>query len=170
MKNGLASEFESMRNIGLAAEALRAYVTGFESVQQKDPAHVVTMWHLATVLPLVFDQASRRAISKRQVPSGLRSILTRDPENDIAQNEAIFNVNGRMRSMYRRTLRALNCAISWGLLATSGGAFVTVTAKPRKWPKGEAEEVLKAAKKLGTWSGQNSNFEYFSILGVEVRR
>jgi hypothetical protein len=158
-----------MLNVGLGAECLYAYVAAFHAVPNRPKGHVVTLWHLVTVLPLVFNEASRRAITKRRVASGLRSILTRNPDNDIAQNEAIFNLNGRMRSMYPRTLRSLNCAIAWRMLTTSEGAFVSLS-KRRKSVSGEALEIIRAAERLGTWAGQSSTFEYFTILGVEFHR
>jgi hypothetical protein len=170
MRGGLLNEFESMLNVGLGAESLRTYVAAFHAVHDRPKDHVVTLWHLVTVLPLVFHEVSRRAISKRRVVSGLRSILTRDPDNDIAQNEAIFNLNGRMRSMYPRTLRCINCAIAWGLLTTSDGAFLSLSDARHTSVSGESREIIRAAEKLGTWAGQLSIFEYFTILGVEFRR
>src|SRR5271170_23269 len=111
MSGGLLSEYESMLNVGLGAEALTAYTSAFLAVNDRSEQSV-TVWHLSTVLPLVFNEVSRRAISKRQPRSGLRAILIRNPESDIAQNEAIFNLNQRMRALFPRTMRSLNCAIA----------------------------------------------------------
>src|SRR6185312_8033774 len=98
MSAGLLEEYELMLNVGIGAEALSAYISAFEAVSDR-PEDAATLWHVVTVLPLVFHEVSRKAISKRQPRSGLRSILTRDPPNDIAQHEAIFNINGRITSM-----------------------------------------------------------------------
>lgn len=167
MRGSLLNEFESMRNIALGAEALRAYVAGFDAVRDRPAERVVTLWDLATVLPLVLHELSRRAISKRQVRSGLRAILARDSSTDIAQNEAIFNLNGRIKAMFPRTVRALNCAIAWRFISIEDGAFA-VGSQPRHASTfGETNEIIKAAQKLGTWAGQLSAFEYFTILGVE---
>jgi hypothetical protein len=166
--SALLNEYEVMLNVGLGAEALRAYTAAFQAAQQS-PEEAVTLWHLATVLPLVFHEVSRRAISKRQARSGLRSILTRDPDNDIAQNEPIFNLSQRLRAMYPRTTRSLNCAIAWGFLAIEDGAILPRSARRSTPLVGEAGEVVKAATKLGTWAGGLTSFEYFTVLGVEFR-
>ena len=165
----LLDEYEVMLNVGLAAEALAAYTSSFYAVaDRKDQA--VTLWHLATVLPLVFHQVSNKAIRKRQARSGLRSILTRSPENDIAQNEAIFNLNQRIREAFPRTMRSLNCAVGWGLLQPQDGAIQTGPVRPQPQFSGEAHNIISAAKKLGTWAGHLTAFEYFTVLGVDLRQ
>lgn len=169
MSGGLLNEYEVMLNVGLGAEALAAYTAAFLAVKER-PEQSVTLWHLSTVLPLVFHEVSRRAISKHQTRSGLRSILTRNPDNDIAQNEAIFNLNQRLRAIFPRTMRSLNCAIAWGLLDVRDGAILTRPVRRRPSPGGEASNIISAAKKLGTWSGSLTAFEYFTVLGVEFRR
>lgn len=166
---GLLNEYETMLNVGLGAEALRAYTAAFHRGRERQEQEV-TLWHLATVLPLVFHEVSRRAISKRRVTSGLRSILTRDISNDIAQNEVIFHLNQRMHLMYPRTMRSLNCAISWRLLGVENGAILTLTSRSSSLLVGEAREIVKAAEKLGTWAAQLSSFEYFTVLGVEFHQ
>jgi hypothetical protein len=167
VSGGLLHEHEVMLNVGLGAQALTAYVGAFQAVSER-PEQALTLWHLTTVLPLVFHEASRRAISKRQARSGLRSILTRDPDNDIAQNEAIFNLTGRLRATYPRTMRSLNCAIAWGLIGIEDGAIVPRSSdRSRPSWAGEARDVVRAAEKLGTWAGQLTSFEYFTVLGVE---
>ena len=169
MINGLLDEYEVMLNVGLGAEILCIYTAAFYRVGER-PEETVTLWHLATVLPLVFYETSRRTISERQLRSGLRSILTRDPGNDIAQNEAIFNINQRLRSMSPRTMRSLNCAIAWGLLGIEDGGILPLVVRPTSSLAGEAREIVKAAEKLGTWAGQLTSFEYFTVLGVELNR
>jgi hypothetical protein len=168
MSSGLLNEYEVMLNVGLGAEALTAYTAAFLAVTER-PESSVTLWHLSTVLPLVFNEVSRRAISKHQPRSGLRSILTRNPENDLAQNEAIFNLNQRLRSIFPRTLRSLNCAIAWGLLGVQDGAIVTLPMRRRSSLAGESRSIISAAKKLGTWAGQSTAFEYLTVLGVDFR-
>jgi hypothetical protein len=169
MSGGLLNEYEVMLNVGLGAEALCAYTAAFHGAEER-PEETVTLWHLATVLPLVFHEASRRAISKRRLNSGLRSILTRDPANDVAQNEAIYNLTQRLRAMYPRTMRSLNCAIAWGLLGIEdGGILPLVVRRPSSLPR-EAREILKASEKLGAWAAQLTSFEYFTVLGVEFNR
>jgi ABC-3C biological conflict system middle component len=167
MSGTLLQEYEVMLNIGLGAEAIAAYANSFEETKH-DAAHVITLWHLATVLPLIFHQASRRAISKRQPRSGLRSILTRDPRNDIAQNEPIFNLNARLQAMYPRTIRSVNCALAWGLIEVHNGAIIPNGTRQKPTFTGEAQEIVNAAKKLGIWSGELSAFEYFTILGIRL--
>jgi hypothetical protein len=169
MSSGLLDEYEVMQNVALGAEALTAYTIAFGAVRPS-PAESVTLWHLATVLPLTLNEVSRRAISKRQARSGIRSILTRDPDNDIAQNEPIFDLTRRIRAMYPRTTRSLNCAIAWGLLRTQDGAILPMSVRRVGSSFGEADEVVKAARKLGTWAGQLTSFEYFTVLGVDFRR
>lgn len=168
MSGNLLNEHEMMLNVGLGAEALAAYTATFQVVDER-PEQALTLWHVATVLPLVFHEASRRAISKRQARSGLRSILTRDPDNDIAQNEVIFNLTRRLRATYPRTIRSLNCAIAWGLVGIEDGAIVPRSGRSRPSWAGEARDVVRAAEKLGTWAGQLTSFEYFTVLGVEFR-
>jgi len=162
----LLNEYELMLNVGLGARALHAYTVAFQSIKER-PEEAVTLWHLATVLPLVFHETSRRAISKRQPRSGLRSILTRDPENDIAQNEAVFNLTRRVREMYPRTKRSLNCAMAWGLLDTKDGVVLPGFIKQPPSFSGEARAIVKAATKLGGWAGQLTSFEYLTVLGVQ---
>src|SRR5205823_5421550 len=99
-----------------------------------------------------------------------RSILARDPANDIAQNEAIFNLTRRVRAMYPRTKRSLNCAIAWGLLDIEDGA---VRPQPNRLSPsftGEARAIIRAATKLGTWAGQLTSFEYLTVLGVQFHQ
>jgi hypothetical protein len=169
MSSGLLNEYEVMLNVGLGAEALTSYTAAFLAVTER-PEPSVTLWHLCTVLPLVFNEVSRRAISKHQPRSGLRSILTRNPENDLAQNEAIFNLNQRLRSLFPRTLRSLNCAIAWKLLAVQDGAIVELPVRRRPSLTGESRSIISAAKTLGTWAGQSTAFEYLTVLGVEFRQ
>ena len=169
MSGALLNEYEAMLNVGLGAEALAAYTSAFSSLPRR-PEEMVTMWHIATVLPLVFHGASRRAIAKRQNRSGLRSILTRDPNNGIAQNEAIFNINDRMIAMYPRTIRSFNCAIGWGLMGIEDGAIHALSIHGNRSYTGEAHEITTAARKLGIWAGQLTSFEYLTVLGVEFRR
>jgi hypothetical protein len=163
---GLLNEYETMLNVGLGATALCAFTRAFLSAEQS-PKAPVTLWHLATVLPLVFNYASRTAISKRQLRSGLRSTLSRDKDNNIGQNEMIFNLNQRVRMIYPRTARSFNCALSWGLLHVDDGAILSGKGPPASDFEGEAKEIIKAAAKLGSWAGQLTSFEYFTVLGVE---
>lgn len=165
---GLLNEHEVMLNVGLGAECLRAYTAAFHSEEER-LEEAVTIWHIATVLPLAFHEVSRRAISKRQPRSGLRSILTRDPNNDIAQNEPIFNFNQRVRAMYPRTKRSLNCAIAWGFLSVEDGAILPRSSRPAITTTGEAREVIRVGVKLGGWAARLTAFEYFTILGVEFK-
>ena len=169
MSVGLLNEYEAMLNVGLGAEALTAYTAAFHAVRERRE-QAVTLWHLATVLPLVFHEVSRKAISKHQARSGLRSILTRNPENDIAQNEAIFNLNRRMRAIFPRTMRSLNCAIAWGLLGIEDGTILVRPVRRRPSFSGESRNIISTSKKLGSWAGQLTAFEYFTVLGVELRR
>jgi len=169
MNNGLLNEHESFLNVALGAAALAEFTAAFQNVAAR-PESDATLWHLATVLPLVFHETSRRAIAKRLPRSGLRSILTRDPDNDIAQNEPIFNLNERMRAAYGRTLRSLNCGIACGLLDIRGGSITSRSTVPRDACPGVASDIVKCAAKLGAWAAETSAFEYLTILGVEVRR
>ena len=166
MSNSLLNEHETMLNVGLGATALYAYTEAFETVRPRAEA-AVSMWHIATVLPLIFNEVSRRAIIKRRIGSGLRSILTRDPDNDIAQNEPIFNINRRLKDNYARSMRSLNCAIAWRLLAIENGAILAVSVPKPPSFSGETLLVVNAAKKLGVWSGEMTAFEYLTVLGVE---
>ncbi len=164
--SSLLNEYEVMLNVGLGAEALYSFVSGFHKAMGNSE-EAVTLWHLATVLPLVYHEVSRRAISKRQLRSGLRSILTRDPSNDIAQNEVIFHLNERIRAMFPRTMRSLNCAVGWGLLGIRNGEIIPTSLKHKSSLSGETREIVKAAEKLGSWAGKLSSFEYLTVLGVE---
>ena len=166
MSRGLLDEYEVMLNTGLGAETLYAYTAAFNKVRERQE-DAVTLWHLATVLPLVFHEVSRRAITKRRPSSGLRAILARNPEHNIAQNEAVFNLNRRVRAMFPRTIRSLNCAIAWGLLRVEDGALLPCSSRPSSSLAGEVREIVKAAEKLGMWSAQVTAFEYFTVLGVE---
>ena len=167
MSAGLLDEFELMMNVGLGAETIYSFVNAFQAVVAKSE-DATTMWHLGTVLPLAYHETSRRAISKRQLRSGLRSILDRDPANDIAQGEAVFNLPRRIRLMYPRTKRAINFAIYTRLIVVEDGVFLP-TSTSRSVPfKGEVNDIARAAAKLGTWAGQLTAFEYFTILGVRI--
>lgn len=166
MSSKLLNEHEVMLNVGLGAEALVAFTAAFHAISARQEKSV-TLWHLATVLPLVFHHTSRRAITKRQVRSGLRSILTRDPNNDIGQNEAIFNLTRRMHEMFPRSVRSLNCAMAWGLLSMEDGGIVPRPERRRPPVAGEVRDIVRAAEKLGTWAAQLAAFEYFTVLGVE---
>lgn len=167
--NGLLAEHEAFLNVALGAAALAEFTTAFEKATPRtEPG--VSLWHLATVIPLVFHETSRRAISKRQPRSGLRSILTRDPDNDIAQNEPIFNLNERMRATYSRTLRSINCGIACDLITLRAGLFMAQSTVPRDMCRGAAAEIVKAAAKLGGWAGEATAFEYLTVLGVEVHQ
>jgi ABC-three component (ABC-3C) system Middle Component 3 len=169
ISDGLLNEYELMLNVGLGAEALVAYTAAFERAQGSS-GEAITLWHIVTVLPLVFHEVSRRAISKRQSRSGLRSILTRDPNNDIAQNEPIFDFEQRLRAMFPRTMRSLNCAVSWGLLEITDGIFHSTVRRTTPSFTGEAKQIVEAAKKLGGWAGGLTAFEYFTVLGIGFNR
>jgi hypothetical protein len=151
MNGGLLNEHETFLNVALGAAALAEFTAAFQKVTPRAEAGV-SLWHLATVLPLVFHETSRRAIAKRQPRSGLRSILTRDPDNDIAQNEPIFNLNERMRAGYSRTLRSLNCGIACGLLDIQDGTVTSRSTVPRDVCPGVASEIVRCAAKLGAWA------------------
>lgn len=169
MNSGLLNEHEAFLNVALGAAALAEFTAAFQKVIPRSEM-AVSLWHLATVLPLVFHETSRRAIAKRQPRSGLRSILTRDPDNDIAQNEPIFNLNERMRAAYSRTLRSLNCGIACGLVDIQDGSFISRSTVPRDVCPGVAGDIVRCAAKLGAWAAETTAFEYLTVLGVEVRR
>lgn len=169
MSTGLLTEHEAFLNVALGAAALAEFTNAFQKVSPR-PEPGVSLWHLTTVLPLVFQETSRRAISKRQPRSGLRSILTRDPDNDIAQNEPISNLNERMRAAYSRTLRSINCGITCGLIEIQDGLFIARSTVPREVCPGVASDIVRCSAKLGTWAAATTAFEYLTVLGVEVRR
>jgi hypothetical protein len=163
----LLREYETMQNVALCAYALGSFASGFEEdVASRERG--LTLWHLFSMLPLVLHEIPRKVITKRRVASGLRSILSRDSELKVRENEVIFNLPGSMRDMRQRSMRALNCAIAWDLLAIADGVFVS---SPRfRLPKrvdGETREILEAARKLGIWAGRFSTFEYLTVLGID---
>jgi hypothetical protein len=167
MTGTLLREYEIMQNPALGANALWAFTQGFISRPMEELQHL-TLWHLVTVLPLVFHDTSRKMIIKRKQTSGLRSILDRDPSSSIAQNETVFNINNRIKAMENRTLRSLNIAIACKLIILEDGHFTSNV--PYKLPKqvsDETKNILKAANKLGVWAGSMTSFEYLTILGVE---
>lgn len=166
-REALLSEYETMQNVGIGALSLWGFCGEFQKVS--DAARGPTLWHLATVLPLVLNERSRRAIAKRRVTSGLRAIIPRDADNDIAQGEAVFNLNSRMRALQPRTLRSLNCAIGWGLLTLEDGCVVSARSmRSIKSLGDESRAILGCAQKIGTWAGALPTLEYLTILGVEV--
>lgn len=163
MNKVLLREFEIMLNPALGAYSLLFFIRGF--VRKCDGTPQITLWHLITVLPLVFHQVSRKAILKRRV--GLRSILNRDPKIDIAQNEAIFNLANRIQEMKQRTFRSLNYALIFNLIEISEGYFFPVSKTILPNTAGtETSDILKAAEKLGSWAAESTIFEYLTILGV----
>ncbi|TWH59613.1 hypothetical protein DesLBE_4008 [Desulfitobacterium sp. LBE] len=167
MSGALLREYEIMQNPALGANALWAFTQGFISHPEEE-LQPLTLWHLVSVLPLVFHDTSRKMIIKRKQTSGLRSILDRDPASSIAQNETIFNIDNRLKAMENRTFRSLNLAIACNLIALEEGYFTSNV--PYKLPKqisDETKNVLKAAYKLGVWAGSMSSFEYLTILGVQ---
>ncbi|MGG0875164.1 three component ABC system middle component [Bacillus inaquosorum] len=167
MMGTLLREYEIMQNPALGASALWAFSQGFLS-RQSEKVRLLTLWHLVSVLPLVYQETSRKMILKRREASGLRSILDRDIKSSIAQNEAVFDINSRLQAMEERTFRSLNIAIASKLIALEEGYFSS--SLPFKLPKNvsvETKEILKAANKLGIWAGGMSDFEYLTVLGVE---
>lgn len=159
----LLMEHETLLNTALAASSLQAFAKEYNRSSKDKGA---SLWHLMTVLPLVFNRTSRTAISKRRRSSGLRSILQRDPAIEVAQNEAIHNIDKRIRLLADRTFRALNVAIASGLIAVTDGLFY---AGRIAWkPEGamEAKEILNCAGKLGGWASDGDIFEYLTVLGV----
>lgn len=168
MNAGFINEYEVMHNVALGAEALLAFTSSFETGIAPGKQQV-TLWHCATVLPLCLHEPSRRAILKRRHRSGLRSILTRDPENDIAQNEPIFSLNSRIYDLFPRTVRSLNCAFGWGLLTLDDGAVLARAVRRRPPLEEEAADVVRAAGKLGAWAGGMTAFEYLTVLGIRFR-
>ncbi|OMD50013.1 three component ABC system middle component [Paenibacillus odorifer] len=165
MSGILLREYEIMQNPALGANVLWAFAQGFVSQPMEQS---LTLWHLVSVLPLVFHNNSRKVILKRREASGLRSILDRDPSISVAQNETIFNIDNRLKAMENRTFRSLNLAIACKLITLEEGYFKSDV--PFKFPKkvfNETKDILKAANKLGVWAGKMSVFEYLTILGVE---
>jgi hypothetical protein len=167
MTDRLLSEYETMMNVGLGAQALWAFAAGYHE-QERAGSDALSLWHVVTVLPLVFHSVGRRTINRRHASSGLRSVLARDANNDVAQNEVVFDLTRRIRAMQPRTMRSLNCAVAWGLVAIDKGAFFP--AKGFRMPRSsqEGKDILKAAHKLGRWAGEMTTFEYLTILGVDV--
>lgn len=167
MNGTLLREYEIMQNPALGGNALWAFAQGFIS-RPSEEQQPLTLWHLVSVLPLVFHDTSRKMILKRRESSGLRSILDRDPASSVGQNEAIFNIDNRFKGMENRTLRSLNLAIACNLITLEEGHFTS--SIPFKLPQKVSDEtkaILKAANKLGVWAGSMSAFEYLTILGVE---
>lgn len=167
MSGILLSEYEIMLNPALGANALWAFTHGFVSENKKD-LHSLSLWHLVTVLPLVYHEVTRKIIIKRRASSGLRSILERDSVSSISQNEVIFNINSRLKSMENRTFRSINLAILCDLIKVQDGYFLP--NRPFKIPTNtpnETMEILKSSKKLGGWAGNMSEFEYLTVLGVK---
>jgi hypothetical protein len=167
MSDRLLSEYETMMNVGLGAQALWAFASAYHGGKRanQDP---LTIWHLVTVLPLVFHGVSRKTIQRKRIASGFRSILERDPDYELAQNEVVFDFTRRVRAMQSRTMRSLNCAVSWGMLTIENGAFLPSRVFKRPGPSGEVKSILAAAEKLGVWAGQMGTFEYLTVLGVEI--
>lgn len=167
MRHALIRERETMLNPALGAYALWAFVCGFERTRGS-AGNRLSLWHMVTVLPLVYHTVSRRAISIRRESSGLRAILNREPSHGIAQNEAIFNLEKRVIQLQERTFRSLNYALASGLLRVSDGTFESTTAfRLRRDTPPETRDILKAAEKLGAWAGKMSVFEYLTVLGVD---
>jgi hypothetical protein len=164
MNGVLLREYEIMLNPALGAYSLLFFIKGFIS-KQSDKQPEITLWHLVTVLPLVFHIVSRKAILKRK--GGLRYILNRDPENDIAQNETIFNLTKRIQEMEQRTFRSLKWALTFNLIEIINGYFYSVgkVSIPTSFGQ-ETKDILKASEKLGAWAAESSIFEYLTILGV----
>ncbi|WP_044339365.1 three component ABC system middle component [Rossellomorea aquimaris] len=170
MSGSLLQEYEIMQNPAIGANAIWAFAQGFISYPQEKHEHL-TLWHIFTILPLVFHGTSRKVIIKRRESSGLRSILDREPSISLAQNEAIFNLENRIMSMEKRTLRSLNLAIACNLVTLENGNFTSRSNfKLPKNVQAETKAVLKAANKLGIWAGNMSIFEYLTILGVEPNK
>lgn len=170
MSGTLLHEYEIMQNPALGGNALWAFTQGFIS-RPLEELQPLTMWHLVSVLPLIFHDTSRKMILKRREASGLRSILDRDSASSVAQNETIFNIDYRIKGMENRTFRSLNLAIACNLITLEEGHFTSrVPFKLPKQVSDETKAVLKAAHKLGVWAGNMSAFEYLTILGVEPLR
>lgn len=164
MNRTLLREYDIMLNPVLGAYALAFFIRGFIS-KSNELENKVTLWHIVTVLPLVFNKVSRYTIIKRR--GGLRSILNRDPKNNIAQNEVIFNLNNRIQIMSHRTFRSLNYAISYKLIKLEDGYFYPEAKIKIPTNTGEdTKEILKASEKLGAWAGELNVFEYLTVLGV----
>ncbi|UUZ80533.1 DUF6521 family protein [Paenibacillus sp. P26] len=144
MSGALLREYEIMQNPALGANALWAFTQGFISRPTED-LQPLTMWHLISVLPLIFHDTSRKMIIKRRESSGLRSILDRDPASSVGQNETVFNIDGRLMAMEDRTFRSLNLAIACKLITLEEGYFSS--SVPYKLPKlvsNETKAILKA--------------------------
>lgn len=170
MSRFLLQEYEIMQNPAIGANALWAFTQGFKS-RPTEELEPLTLWHLITVLPLVFHDTGRKTILKKRKSSGLRSILERDNSVSLARNETIFNINNRIQSLENRSLNSLNVAIACNLISIEEGYFISNA--PYSLPKQVSEEtkdILNAANKLGEWAGGMPVFEYLTILGVEPLR
>ncbi|AUW93049.1 hypothetical protein BXT84_03030 [Sulfobacillus thermotolerans] len=166
MSEILLREYEIMWNPALGCNALWAFTQGF--ISRPSQGQLLTIWHLVSVLPLVFHDTTRKIILKRRKSSGLRSILDRDPANSIAQNESVFNINNRIEGMKDRTFRSLNLAIACNLITFDEGYFTSsVPFKLLGRASDETKAILNASYKLGIWAGNMSVFEYLTILGVD---
>lgn len=167
MSGSLLREYEIMQNPALGANALWAFTQGFIS-RPHEELQSLTLWHLVTVLPLLYHDTSRKIILKKRESSGLRSILERDSKNSVAQNETVFNINNRIKALQDRTFRSLNLALACNLISLEEGYFFSnVSFKIPSTLPVETKNILKAAQKLGGWAGGMSDFEYLTILGVE---
>lgn len=166
MDRTLLREHDAMWNNGLGAIALAAFIRAYCSRLGADSLGP-TLWHLLSVLPLVYPEKCRRVILKRRT---FRGIVERDPEEDVARGEITFRLAGRMQMMQSRTFASLNLALAMGFVAPAEGHFGA--ARPLRIPKdagSETRAVIRAAEKLGNWAAEVSSFEYLAVLGVDPR-
>jgi Family of unknown function (DUF6521) len=167
MKGSLLQEYEIMQNPALGANAIWAFTQGFFA-RPPEELRSLTLWHLVTILPLIYHDTSRNMILKKREASGLRSILERDSKRSIAQNETVFNINNRIKALEGRTFRSLNLALACNIVELGEGHFFSnVPFKIPNTTLDESKDILKAANKLGRWAGGMSDFEYLTILGVD---
>lgn len=159
----LLNEVQAMQNPALGAGLLWRFVCGHSPASSSRGTPLPLAF---AVLPLVFHARSVEKVTATQASSGLRKFEEKFSSQD---GDILLSLQPRMLAMRDLSLRSLRIALCAGLVTLVPSEAVlwprSTTSSPDQ-PK-SAQELLKAAEKLGRWCSDVSLFEVAGLLKVE---
>lgn len=159
----LLNEVQAMQNSALGAALIWRFACGYAP---RNKAHNGVPLPLAfVVLPVVFHERTRDAVSSTRLSSGARKF--EEKFND--RGDVLFALNNRAIEMRSLSLRSVRHALASGLITL-------VSDQGMLWPRSYAKppidakpvnNLLSAAEKLGSWCRLLTVYEISGILRVE---
>lgn len=148
-----------IHNSSLACFLLANFVAEYESQDSEFP---IDLPKLMLVLPLVWNESNRIALSKRNAGSKIDAVLRDNPVVKI-------DLEARVRAHAPATLQGLNLAVSSGLVERGedvDGAvrFSALKRGPASIKKTIPPDLLKTTRQLALWYSTASTETIYKLL------